>query len=107
MEVYKLGNEKIVRESIENYGCKYVGDLVVKSKVTEDFVISIAYGVIDGKGEKMSILRVRIYNFNTMNEVFFDGNVYDTTYCEGVSFEDVIEKTKSLLNYQLKKLSSL
>ena len=107
MEVYKLGNERIVKESIESYGCKYVGDLIVKSQVTEDFVITIAYGVIDGTGEKMSVLRVRIYNFNTMNEVFFDGNVYDTTYCESVTFEDVIEKARGYLSYQLKKLSSL
>lgn len=98
-------NEKFVKDSVLKYGCKY-SEVIVKSELTEDFVISICYGVIEGNG-KTSVLRKRVYNFNTLDQVYFDGNVYDTKYCEKLTFEDVIDSAKGSLSYQLKKLNAL
>ncbi len=91
-------------ESIMKYGCKY-SDIITKTKTFNSFECSICYGIIEGKNS--SVLRVRLYNINTLNEVYFEGNVYDTSYCEKISFEEVIEDAKNYLSYQLNKLNEL
>jgi hypothetical protein len=97
-------NEEFVQNSIEKYGCTY-SNLVVKSTIVSEYVITIGYGEVEGK--KSSVLRYRVRNFNTLEEILFEGNVYNTDFCEGLTFDDVIKKAVKSLEYNFKKLSAL
>ena len=102
-------DNKFIRESILNYGCE-LKEIKINSILKDEFTITIGYGIIDKnyRTEKtQSILRVSVYNFNTLNRIYFDGNVYDTNFCENLTFEKVLNDCKKNLSYQLNKLNEI
>ena len=108
-ELMKNVNDKFIRESILTYGCK-LKEIKINSIIKDEFTITIGYGIIekDYKTDKtQSILRMTVYNFNTLDRIYFDGNVYDTKFCENLTFEKVLSDCKKTLSYQLKKINEI
>lgn len=104
-EAMKNANDKFIRESILTYGCK-LKEIKIKSIVKNEFTITIGYGILE-KNFELSILRVTVYNFNTLDRIYFEGNVYDTKFCENLTFEKVLSDCKKTLCYQLKKINEI
>lgn len=108
-EIMLSVDNNFIRESILNYGCE-LKEIKINSIVKDEFTITIGYGVINKnyKTEKtQSILRVSVYNFNTLNRIYFDGNVYDTNHAKNLTFEKVLNDCKKSLMYQLNKINEI
>lgn len=108
-ELMRSINDRFIKESIEKYNCK-LKEIKINSIIKDEFTITIGYGIIDRdyKTDKTeSVLRVTIYNYNTLDRIYFDGNVYDTNFCENLTFEKVLNDCKKNLSYQLNKLNEI
>ncbi len=102
-------DNNFIKESILKYSCK-VKEIKINSILKDEFTITIGYGIIDKdyKTDKtQSVFRVSVYNFNTLNRIYFDGNVYDTSHAENLTFEKVLNDCKKNLSYQLNKLNEI
>jgi hypothetical protein len=106
-QLMKSVNDKFIKDSILNYGYK-LKEIKINSIVNDEFTITIAYGIIDKnyRTEKTeSVVRVTVYNYNTLSRIYLDGNVYDTNYAENLTFEKVLNDCKNNLTYQLNKIN--